>query len=67
MKRQVGLITCQNPTHIDHHNRGVKLLQFPDVFRSIDIQHVDLTQIGLNLAPGIIFPPMFPANHIEPL
>ena len=59
MVLQFSRVACQNAGCVDHRNRGVTFFQFPHIGFCIHIEHVNLTQIGLYVSPGYVFPPVF--------
>src|SRR5690606_32178744 len=58
VKGETGRIAGDDTGGIDHEHRGLEGLEIGHHLFSANVDHVDLTQVGLDLAPGPVFPPI---------
>ena len=58
MEGQLGWIAGDDPGGVDHQHIGVEGLQVTYHLLGVDVNHVDLAQIRLNLTPRHVIPPV---------
>ena len=62
LKRQPGRVTGDDAGGVDHEHVGLERLQIGHNLALVDVYHIDLAQVGLNLPPADAIPPV---RHIH--